>query len=84
MSNLACQTGGVKLKTPAELGLKKTDEIVGFLGRTKLIRHHNGLHELSGGTYQSQAVAFEWCQRFAPEIRFGLGLKATSANRRRR
>lgn len=60
----------MKLKTPAELKLEKTDEVIGFLGQTKLIRRHNGLHELSGGSYESQAIAFAWCRRFAPEIRF--------------
>jgi hypothetical protein len=73
----------MKLKTPAELKLEKTDEIVGFLGRTKLIRHRNGLNELSGGTYKSQAIAFEWCRRFAPEIRFSTGVNVPSWRRAR-
>jgi hypothetical protein len=60
----------MKLKTPAELKLEKTDHVIGFLGRTQLIRFHNGLHELSGGTYLSQAIAYAWFRRFAPEIRF--------------
>lgn len=83
MSNHAWQTEGMKLKTPAELKLKKTDEIIGFLGRTKLIRRRNGRHELSGGTYESQDVAFKWCQRFAPGIRFAFGAPSATQGRRR-
>lgn len=74
----------MKLKTPRRIEARKAVEVIGFLCRSQVIHRHNGLHEFAAGTYQSQVIAFEWCQRFAPEIRFGLTVKATSTNRRRR
>jgi hypothetical protein len=82
MSKVTCQTGGMKLMTPTELKLEKTDEIIGFLGQTQLIRRYTGLHELSGGSYESQAIAFKWCRRFAPEIKFASMKRKNSRKRR--
>jgi len=60
----------MKLKTPAELNLHKTDEIIGFLGSTQLVRRHNGIHELIGGTLSERMVARLWCECFAPDMGF--------------
>lgn len=60
----------MKLKTPAELNLHKTDEIIGFLGSTELVRRHNGVHELVGGTLNERMIARLWCECFAPDVIF--------------
>ena len=70
MSDLARQTVGMKLKTPAELHLSKISETIGFLGSTELVRRYDGVHELVGGTELSRAIARVWCEFFAPEIVF--------------
>ena len=73
MSDPTRQTVGMELKTPTELDLSKTNETIGFLGATELIRRYDGVHELVGGTELSRAIARVWCEFFAPEIVFAGG-----------
>jgi hypothetical protein len=60
----------MKLKTPEELNLHKTGEIIGFFRRTQLVRRFDGLHEIKGGTRKDQTLIRNWCAVNAPEIIF--------------
>src|SRR5579863_3249995 len=71
MSNLLCHTCGMRFKKAIDLKLDKTNETLGFLGQTQLLRRHDGLYELVGGTEEEQAAARNWCRHFAPQVKFG-------------
>jgi hypothetical protein len=45
-------------------------QVVRQFGDAKLIRLHNGQHELVGGTDANRSEAFEWVSLFAHEIVF--------------
>ena len=45
-------------------------QIVRQFGDAKLVRLHNGQHELVGGSDADRAAAFEWSSLFAHEIVF--------------
>lgn len=60
----------MKGKRTINLNLAKMNETLALLGKTRLIRRHDGLHELVGGTPEQRARAREWCEDFAPAILF--------------
>ena len=70
MSDPLCQNGGMKIKKYHWFSLEKTSETLAFFGKAKLIRKFDGKHELVGGSAEHQAIAREWCSRFAPEVVF--------------
>ena len=45
-------------------------QIVAVFGTARLVRNHNGRHELIGGTRDDHAAALEWCSLFHHELVF--------------
>ena len=43
-------------------------EVIAGWGDARLIRHHDGRHEVIGGTAEDQAVVREWIALFAHDI----------------
>lgn len=70
MSNRSGQTVGMKLKTPKQLHLRKTNEVVGFFRSTKIVRRYDGLHILRNGNREDCETIRNWCRCFSPMILF--------------
>jgi hypothetical protein len=46
------------------------DEIVGYFGKTQLVRKPDGKHMRVGGTKREQSFVRNWCKQYAPFIIF--------------
>ena len=46
------------------------DEIIARFGQVKLVRKHDGRHELRGGTVLDRIKARLWCLEYAPFVGF--------------
>jgi len=60
----------MKIEKTNWFNIEKTSETLAFFGKARLLRRHDGKHELSGGTADERATAREWCLLFAPEVVF--------------
>ncbi len=60
----------MKLKLNQFFPDRHRQQVIRRFGDAKLIRHHNGQHELIGGSDADRQAAFEWVSLFAHEIVF--------------
>ena len=82
MSNRLSYCVGMKLN-PAT-AQRTTSRVIQQFGEARLIRHHNGKHELIGGSAADLATAREWVSLFAHDIVFSRSYPESRLNCRLR
>ena len=60
----------VGMKSNPATSRRNTSRVIQQFGEARLVRHHNGKHELIGGDTADLATAREWVSLFAHDIVF--------------